>query len=393
MHPIKKLLLISWLCLLASACNKQKTNWQLTLDRKSKSPYGTYIAFSHLQDIFPEAQISTTKQLSKTLNEIINQTGIFPATNNLIIVVVTDFNVSTETFDKIQSYLAMGNQMIICAQQFSEDVLTYANIEHSGNVATSFNMQAQQLQPFHVRFNGQWQTYQFTGANFGGTFQIDNQDLANANIIAYTNDVKQILAIQTGNLVLVSTPLLATNHFLLQHQNKSAWEKLLSFFSIHTSHVIWQSGYVHETENSQNSWAGLMKIPPLQYSFILIIILLLFYTLFESKRKQRIIPLSEIKSNDSLEFVETVGQLYFDKKDHKNLAEKMIQYYLEHLRTTYKVKTNDLHDELALQIAHKTNHTAADMKSFFAYIRYIRNQESITTEDILYLYQQLKKYN
>lgn len=49
---------------------------------------------------------------------------------------------------------------------------------------------------------------------------------------------------------------------------------------------------------------------------------LTFYTVFESKRRQKFIPIIPPLHNSSLDFTETVGLLYFNKSDHSNLAEK-----------------------------------------------------------------------
>ena len=64
---------------------------------------------------------------------------------------------------------------------------------------------------------------------------------------------------------------------------------------------------------------------------------LLLYVVLEMRRKQRTIPVMTKPKNDSLEFVKTIGRLYHDKGDHKNLCRKMSAYFLEHVRNRYKL--------------------------------------------------------
>ena len=68
-----------------------------------------------------------------------------------------------------------------------------------------------------------------------------------------------------------------------------------------------------------------MKHPPLQYAFWLSLLLLLLYILFAGKRMQRIIPLVKPNENTTVTFTETIGRLYLQKKDNKNIANVLIK--------------------------------------------------------------------
>ena len=63
------------------------------------------------------------------------------------------------------------------------------------------------------------------------------------------------------------------------------------------------------------------------------------------RRKQRYIPVVAKPKNDSLDFVKTIGRLYYDKGDHKNLSRKMGAFFLEHVRSRYKLPTGTLNEE------------------------------------------------
>jgi hypothetical protein len=43
---------------------------------------------------------------------------------------------------------------------------------------------------------------------------------------------------------------------------------------------------------------------------------------FEAKRRQRIIPIIDVPQNTSVIFVKTIGQLYFNKKEHLTIAQR-----------------------------------------------------------------------
>ncbi|WMX14834.1 MULTISPECIES: DUF4350 domain-containing protein [unclassified Aureispira] len=91
--------------------------------------------------------------------------------------------------------------------------------------------------------------------------------------------------------------------------------------------------------------------PALRWSWYLFISLGIIYVLFGAKRRQRKIPILETNRNTSLEFVETIGRLYFQQQDHKGIIKKQMHLFLAHLRQRYHLVTRDLDDKLIHRIA------------------------------------------
>ena len=60
----------------------------------------------------------------------------------------------------------------------------------------------------------------------------------------------------------------------------------------------------------------------------------------QGKRKQRIIPVITPLKNTSLEFVETIGRLYYQKGTRSGIAHKKIIFFLDFIRTRYNIATN-----------------------------------------------------
>ncbi|MBK7762476.1 MAG: hypothetical protein IPI46_03780 [Bacteroidetes bacterium] len=197
-----------------------------------------------------------------------------------------------------------------------------------------------------------------------------------------------------GVSLICRTPISMTNYFLLQGDNKSYFEKFFSFFYQYPTSVTWYSMYERlPREDHENDVGNLLKFPPLFYAFVMLIALLLFYTVFESKRRQKAIPIISPLKNTSLDFVETVGNLYFKKRDHKNLSEKMILHYFESIRSKYNLKTNALDETFIMLLSKKMNRSFDETKSFIAYVEYIRQCDKLTEIDIQELYHQIQKFS
>src|SRR6185503_10139397 len=89
------------------------------------------------------------------------------------------------------------------------------------------------------------------------------------------------------------------------------------------------------------------------------------------RRKQRIIPVMTRPRNDSMDFVKTIGRLYYDKGDHKNLSRKMAAYFLEYVRNRYKLTTVSLDEEFIKNLQFKTNCEEHEIRSIVSFIKYL----------------------
>jgi hypothetical protein len=127
-------------------------------------------------------------------------------------------------------------------------------------------------------------------------------------------------------------------------------------------------------------------------AFLLLIILLLVYVFMEMRRKQRVIPVITAPRNDSLDFVKTIGRLYYDKGDHGNLARKMSSYFLEHVRNRFKLATTNLDEEFARNISYKSGADEAEVRSIIGFIRYVQDAPAVSPKQLMEFHRQLESF-
>jgi hypothetical protein len=114
--------------------------------------------------------------------------------------------------------------------------------------------------------------------------------------------------------------------------------------------------------------------------------------IFRGRRNQRIIPIIKPLSNTTLEFVETVGNLYFRQSNHKNIADKKITYFLDFLRIKYSLKTLHLNDELAKQLSEKSAIEVIELRKLFKLLNLVSVSTSIKKETLLELNNQIENF-
>lgn len=386
-----------------SACKEEKkTNWDISFDRNKKDPFGCYIAYHHLSSIFPAAKIKAGRKVMSTIKKTLRgKDG--SRSGNVTIVVCQSFEVDSAEMEYLKEYVQNSNGLLVFAEDYSENVYEYFGAKQGDGhfiIHHKTNMDTIPDQELGLLFNDTLHTYHYTGPKVGYGFEEDSirqdgvvsvgfgthKDSTYANMhIRYENQ---------GAFLINRAPMALTNYYMLQDSNRQYYEYILSYFNEYPSSVNWFS-YLHKeaSEESEQDWQDLLRKPALFFAFLILVVTLLLYVLFASKRQQRIIPVVEPLKNSSLDFVETVGRLYYIKKNNKNLAEKMITHYLENIRIRFQLRTQTLDTDLAEKLSIKLEKPTDEIKAFVSYLNYIRGAEQATDIDIQHLYHQLKKYS
>jgi len=80
----------------------------------------------------------------------------------------------------------------------------------------------------------------------------------------------------------------------------------------------------------------------------------LTYLLFRAKRRQRVIPVLKENKNTSLDFISTIGGLYFQQRADKSLAETKMKLFLGHIRRRYDIHYRDNDEEFIKRLSIKS---------------------------------------
>jgi hypothetical protein len=156
--------------------------------------------------------------------------------------------------------------------------------------------------------------------------------------------------------------------------------------------IVWNEYYLTRRapkEQEPNVLRVLWQYPSFRWGLITIIATLLLYVLSAMRRRQRLIPYYAKPANDSLDFVRTIGRLYYERRDHHNLAKKMAAFFTEHVRNHYKILQPTL-DETALQELHaKSGYDYVELKKIAAFIEYLETYTFITEQELARFYQRL----
>jgi hypothetical protein len=157
--------------------------------------------------------------------------------------------------------------------------------------------------------------------------------------------------------------------------------------------IIWDEYYKVGRGEEETPLRFILSRTALAWAYGITIVSLFCYILFEAKRRQRIIPIVAPPQNATLEFVDTIGRLYYQYGDHKDLAHKKITYFLESVRSRFYLKTNLLDEEFVEKLSEKSNVEKEQVKMLISLIRKINEAGSVTEEMLIRLSDMIDGFN
>ena len=200
----------------------------------------------------------------------------------------------------------------------------------------------------------------------------------------------------TGKLFLHTDPRAFSNYFLLKNDNYLYLQRLLQLMPPGPEHVYWNDYYNRKnrraTESSFSTMDEIMKYPSLSSAFWLALFLLLIYVLFGMKRRQRIIKQLEPNDNSSVLFTETIARLYLQKKDNKNIAEKMITYFNEYVRSNYFLNANAGSNDFIQALSRKSGVSFENTISLYRAIDHANLAAKLDDYQLLSLNEQIQQF-
>lgn len=382
---------------------KRQLDERITLKRQDKIPYGTYAAYRNLKYLFPRATIYTRRQEPGYWDSL----SIYDD-KQAYISVCYNFSADEAETKKLIRFAENGNDVFISARELSfsaETMITQADnesdIRHYFHNTLQYDFSdTLTISLLDPPYPGGYTEYSYPGKKLAGFFEKLN--IATADI--FGNDEGGApyfihLRVGKGNFFVHLAPLAFSNYFLLHKNNIEYYEKTLSVINPEVTKVLWDEYFLNKRDNNQSgsnekkSWLSvLFRYPALRAALLTAIFTLLLYVLMEIRRKQRYIPVVTKPRNDSLDFVKTIGRLYYDKGDHKNLCRKMAAYFLEYVRNRYKLPTGTLDENFINQLRFKSGVDESEIRGIVSFIKYLDDAPGIRSDALTDFHTQLESF-
>ena len=189
-----------------------------------------------------------------------------------------------------------------------------------------------------------------------------------------------------GEVIFVSSPLLFTNYGMLEGNTFVYIFRLMSYLAdlpVYRTEAYVKTDAMLVAE--QSPFREFIKRPPLRWALYLALLGVVLFMIFTARRRQRVIPIRSKPANRSLEFLQLIGTLYYQRKDHVDLVRKKFKLFAEELRKTAGVDISDVNtDDREYQLlAEKTGMNCDRLKKVIRQIRLVLHSEgNISVEEM-----------
>lgn len=417
--------------------------WQVTYANNDTRPYGTYISYQLLKDVFnPDKIISTRKPIYNNLKDSLSQYFYYPEdekntdmtiyqnssyddtpqiqiqeadeyTDSLdsadddldplafykdmsisdtasYVFINSSFTMQDAELKYLLNFVGLGNNVFISAERFSYNLMDTLGIKS--------DMQYNSADTIYTLTDYKKKEYAISPLYYRAKLNADSCKLP-IRVLGVSNINKDTVFMQVrygcGNFYFHTVPTAFTNINMLDLGKYDFGFRCLSYLPYNNS-VIWDE---YQTQGPVNNlFQEMLKSHPLKIALLLIIVGFGLFIIFRAKRTQRVIPIIKAPVNSSIEFLDTISNLFYKKMDTKSIVEKRHAFLLDFIRKNYYMTTEHLDAEFIKNLSAKSTMEPEKLEKLFALYKdistlyYIPNDTFLKYNSILEEFYKITKH-
>ncbi|MES2616496.1 MAG: DUF4350 domain-containing protein [Bacteroidota bacterium] len=344
--------------------------WEPTFNEGTKQPYD----FGLIQKLVQNGTTGNFKIVDSKLSPDLKDQQESDSTGYLFIGQYCYLN--TEEIEELLKFAYSGHQVFIVAEQVPDTLLEvlqfYGKPFRIDNfflpdVHTTLNNTSTPYDSFHFRYRHFEQKFDHS-VNWNYISEEKQlsyyyEDVASRYLeLGRINGKLNFAKFKhgQGEIYLHTNPLLFTNYFLLSDSGFAHANYVFS--ELQTKNILYDIGsrnYKPDSKKiatkSKSALSYILSKPALKWAWYLLLTAIVLFFLFKAKREQRVITVIEKRRNSTLSFIDTIAGLYFNHKDHKQMAVIKMQLFTGFIRHKLGLSTTDLSAENIAMIASKAN--------------------------------------
>jgi hypothetical protein len=387
--------------------NNSRHDWSESYKTESLEPYGTGLIANLLEDYFGKDKLETGK--GKSLTKALAHQDTTGIRNFVFIGAVMPLSESEA--DTLQRFVSRGNTaFIICkgipgelrnTLGFTKDPEEAYELEEATAPQAEMNFYHNDLgnaRPYHFKYmyrgdseNYEW--YYFNLSHFSDSIQ------SYARLGYMLPDHPNFIRLSWGKgyFYFHVNPLAFTNYQLMNEQGLEYAEKVFSHLPRERTFLDINRRSPEYVPSSGSHEKGplsfILSQVSLRWAWYTLLALVVLYFVFRAKRRQRIIPVILPHENTSLEFVQTVGALYYQQHDHQKLSLQKMRLFLLYIRNKYFLPTNVLDDQLMKKLSVKSQVPVEDVQKIFTlYAGFQNTVVDVDQDELIAFHKALDKF-
>lgn len=395
---------------------KKQFSWKENYIELNKDPFGSFVIHEILKTYFPDKKLEDLKEhiakalpkpdsLKEPANYVFVGDGLFADTadTDKLLLFVQEGHQAFIAANAVPNYLLESIFKDSCVDEDEEFNRFRTNWEDS--VSLNFNHpQLIETKAFRYEFliAGKNRAYDWS---YIDTLRGEcTEGAKNITPLGNFND-ENINFIKVGYgkgaVFIHSNPITFTNFHLLDSSKLRYAAKAFSHLTAGTIYWDTKSRVSRDVIRKMNgSNIRLEKEGPLKYilaqpslrwAWFIFLTLIGLYLIFAAKRQQRPIPVLEDKSNTSLEFIQTIGQMYFRQGEHIRLCDMMLKQFQTFVRERYHLASRDMNEDFIKTLAIKSDVSLEKIRHIVGYELLI-SRNSLTEDSMIDFHHTLNSF-
>lgn len=423
-------LLIIYLAFLRT--NTPSFIWSETYIESSDQPFGTSVMSELLEGYFPG------KKFEKASNDLAEQLSATTGVHKNYVFIGQYPYYTDSVFDILKSFVSNGNDAFLALNQLPENLSSEILLQTEDGVLTQdtvYYIDNFGDSAFYLEENYAEDAYAFStfstskiGLNFfeagfnrdsSYIFQLEiaeeivtydwnyflpefQKSIVNYQALGsiYSPNFCDLIKVPygSGNFYIHCNPIVFSNYFQVEKNNIEYTSKVLSYLK--PGDIIWdeysKTTYNHGSLNNNQQEEGPLKFilsqTSLRWAWYVMLLALFLFIGFRTKRTQQSIPVLEPNENKSLEFVQTIGRMYYIRKNHKQLAQQKMKLFLHFINEKYQLATHTADEGFIQKLVMKSEIGASSIQAIFKHAKYIDNTDDVTSNDLIELHKLLEYF-
>lgn len=377
------ILLFAWL-------RPAEIDWRPSFSPERKIPFASRILYQELPTIRNEQIRITTRPAYNVIHTL------DPDTTYCYFLLNANLQTAELDLSELLGFASDGQTVFIASEYFPDELLDTLHLAqqfsypggynltdwfYEDNITLSLQSHRDETWPATTRSGYQW----FESVDSSEFDTLGVVDTLYPNFIA--------CPFGEGTIFLHAFPYVFTNYHMLYKENHHYVSAAMA--EIPESEVwLWDKYYVEDyLTSAQTPLAALNQYRSFRWAYWTGMILLVIFILFTAKRKQRVIPLVKPKRNRTLDYVRTIGDLYFHRADHQDLVKKKIEILRHQLEKKYRLEVQSFMPEDADAVAARSGADQEIVRKLFHRIRSFDELAQIRAVDLQAFQQHLHRFS
>jgi hypothetical protein len=371
---------------------KKEVKWHKTFRMKDDFPFGASALYQIIETDFFPANVKVNKL------PLVQLPGIGKEKKSTYFFL--NSSISMEKFEtkKLLSFVENGNKVFCSANQFygaladTFKIQTEVDFPYVDEEKLNLDTVTKRIHGLHF-LNEKICTKKYSYDKFISYCYFSSFDTSRFSTVA-ADDSGRVVCIHAkigkGDVYFCSLPDVFTNYYIVNHPSRFFAYQFFGYLK--NEKIFWDESYKYYGPVEPSPFRFMIENDSLYYAFWTAIIATLFFMFSGMRRTQRPVPLLPKKSNTTLQFIDVIGNVYFNADNHKIIAEEKIMVFLDILRSKFQIKSSVINQEDILRISRLSGVAIEKINELITNIQYIYSLEILSEKELISFNKRLEEF-